>query len=86
MKLKRGRYWVFAFNKDNAKGGLSDLKFSFNTVNEFEESILSLGISEFNIYQILDTNTKFNFEGDIGIVTKWVCKNIGDERYEEDIR
>lgn len=84
MKLKRGRYWVFAFNRDNAKGGLIDLKFSFNTVEQFEEAILSLEES-YDVYQILDTQTRFDFQGDIGTITKWVCKNIGGETYEEDI-
>lgn len=84
MKLKRGRYWVFAFNQDNAKGGLIDLKFSFNTVEQFEEAILSLEES-YDVYQILDTQTRFDFQGDIGTITKWICKNIGGERYEEDI-
>lgn len=85
MKIKRGRYWVFAFNKDNAKGGLNDLKFSFNTVEQFEEEIFSLN-KNYDTYQILDLQTRVEFQGDIGTITRWVCKNIGGEIYEEIIR
>ena len=81
MRLNRGRYWIFAFNNDKPLGGLGDLKFSFNTVEEFEDNILKITNGEYNRYQILDTNTNFDFEGDLGTVTKWVCKNIGDEGY-----
>ena len=85
MRIKHGKYWVFAFDNDNPNGGLDDYKFSFNTIEEFEDNILSLTSGGYTGYQILDINTKFIFTGDVGTVTKWVCKNIGGEGYEENI-
>lgn len=76
---------MFAFHKDSPNGGLDDLKFSFNTVEEFEDNILKLTDEGYTRYQVLDMNNRFDFEGDLGTVTKWICKNIGDDRYEEDI-
>jgi len=85
MRLKSGRYWMFAFRRESALGGLDDLKFSFNTMEEFEDRILAITSEGYDHYQILDTFNNFDFEGDLGTVTKWVCKNIGGEGYEETI-
>ena len=85
MKIRRGRYWVFAFNPDNPNGGLDDFRFSFNTVEEFEDNILEYTDEGYTRYQIIDTNNRFIFEGDLGTVTRWIIRNIGEERYEEDI-
>lgn len=85
MKIGRGRYWIFAFHKDRPIGGLDDFKFSFNKVEEFEDKVLELTDEGYASYQLLDSSNRFIFEGDLGTITKWVCKNIGDERYEEDI-
>lgn len=85
MRLNRGRYWVFAFKEDNPKGGLLDLKFSFNTVEQFEDGVLDLTKDGYTHFQILDIDRNFDYSGDLGTVTKWVCKNIGDEKYDEII-
>lgn len=81
MSRKNGRYWVFAFNFCSPSGGMGDFRFSFNNIDEFEDFIIK--IINYDSYQVLDTNTNFCFDGDLGTVTKWVCKNIGDEKYEE---
>lgn len=83
MKLNRGRYWIFAFKKESPNGGLGDLAFAFNTAEEFEEGVLSVKDKAHKHYQILDTAMNFQFEGDLGVITKWVTKNIGGEGYEE---
>ncbi|MFQ3543441.1 hypothetical protein Q7A53_05095 [Halobacillus rhizosphaerae] len=80
MKSKKGRYWLFAFNEE-PNGGLNDYLFSFNTIEEYEEEILEHKF--YDQYQLLDTRTHFHFSHDIGELTKWICKNIGDEGYEE---
>lgn len=85
MKLKSGRYWVFAFNRNSPSGGLKDLQFSFNTIEEFEDSILAITDRGYTEYQVLNTDNNFDFSGDLGTVTKWVCKNIGGEGYDEVI-
>jgi hypothetical protein len=79
---KNGRYWMFAF--DNPEGGMSDFRFSFNNIEEFEEKSLNM-INKYTHYQVLDNRTNFHVDGDFGTITKWVCKNIGDEYYEETI-
>lgn len=81
MKKKKGQYWIFAFQGFYPKGGMSDYKFSFNTIEDFEEEILLL--PWFDSYQIYNTNTHYLFQGDLGTVTKWICKNIGEEIYKE---
>lgn len=81
---KRGRFWIFAFT-DNPKGGMDDFIFSFNTIEEFEEKVEKLIIMYRN-YQLLDTTTHFHIDGDLGRIAKWVCKNIGGDCYEEDIK
>lgn len=78
---KNGRYWMFAFDNKHSRGGINDFIFSFNNISEFEENILHK--INHTTYQVLDTNTNYHFEGDIGTVTKWVCKNIGGEIYEK---
>lgn len=80
---KKGRYWVFAFDDCYPLGGMNDFKFSFNNLEEFEERILEK--TDYMYFQVLDTNSNFMFDGDIGTITKWVCRNIGDEIYEDDI-
>lgn len=85
MRIKKRRYWVFAFDKDSPRGGLDDLKFSFDTVEEFEEEILDYTNEGYTRYQILDTSNSFIFEGDLGTVTRWVIRNVGEERYEDDV-
>jgi hypothetical protein len=77
----RGRYWIFAFN-NIPRGGLNDFKFSFNNIEEFEDRCLDIHDS-YREYQILDTKTNFHIDGDLGTITRWVCKNIGDEHYGE---
>lgn len=79
MQSKRGRYWIFAY--DEPVGGMEDFKFSFNTLDEFEEDISHM-IINYNQFQVLDTETNYHYMGDIGTVVKWVCKNIGGEVYE----
>lgn len=83
MKRKAGRYWIFAFEGFYPKGGMNDYKFSFNTVEEFSDEILEH--RENDGFQLLDTETNYDFQSDFGEMTKWVCKNIGGENYEEDI-
>lgn len=78
---KKGRYWMFAFDECYPIGGIKDFRFSFNNIEDFEDLIIKF--MNFDSYQVLDTNTHFHFEGDLGTVTKWICKNIGDEVYEE---
>lgn len=85
MKSKRKRYWMFAFDKERPLGGMNDLRFTFNTVEEFEDNMLLITDRSFTTYQLLDTFKNFDFVGDLGTVTKWVCRNVGGERYEEDI-
>jgi hypothetical protein len=77
---KRGRYWVFAFNEP--EGGLNDLRFTFNTLQEFEEKCVNM-INKYTHYQLYDTQTRQDIEGDFGRITKWICKCLGDEEYEE---
>lgn len=80
---KRGRYWIFAFNKEYPSGGMNDFLFSFNTIDEFEDKSIKLSL-DYTHYQILDTHTHFHYEGDFGTITKWICKNIGGEDYNKD--
>lgn len=77
---KNGRYWLFAFNYNDVKGGINDFIFSFNNIDEFENLIVNKDI--YNYYHVLDTNSNFHFSGDLGTITKWICKNIGGEIYE----
>jgi hypothetical protein len=79
MHSKKGRYWIFAYNEPI--GGMEDFQFSFNTVEEFEEEISKIAI-KFHRFQVLNTETRYHFTGDVGTVIKWVCKNIGGEIYE----
>ena len=79
---KRGRYWLFAYEKDNPKGGMNDFIFSFNTIEDFEEKSTNL-ITKYTYYQILDTQTNFDIDGDFGRIAKWICKNIGGDCYDE---
>ena len=81
MKSKKGRYWVFGFDRENPKGGIDDFIFSFNSINEFEEDMIEY--TSHNAFQVFDTRNNFSFQGDFGTVTTWICNNIGDERYEE---
>lgn len=81
MKRKKGRYWVFGFDGYYPKGGMNDYIFSFNDIEEFEEEILK---QKWDMYQLLDTETHYNFQThQLDDLTKWVCKNIGDEKYEK---
>lgn len=61
---------------------MNDFRFSFNNVEEFEERSVDMTKIYAN-YQLLDTKTHFHLEGDFGTITKWVCKNIGDEGYDD---
>ena len=82
MQSKRGRFWIFALRDYDYRGGLNDFVFSFNKIEEFEDEIIKYtsGCSRF---QLLDIETHYNFQSDIGTMTKWVCKNVGGETYEE---
>lgn len=82
MIKKKGRYWIFAFDGYYPSGGMNDYKFSFNTVEEFEEETVSCYTTSYQNFQVLDTETHYHFQGDIGTVIKWVCKNVGGECYE----
>lgn len=81
MRKKKGQYWIFAFDGYYPCGGMQDYQFSFNTIEEFEEEILSLPLFEF--YQVLNIDNHYDFQGDLGTVTTWICKNIGEEKYEQ---
>lgn len=74
MSKKSGRYWIFAFDEDYPIGGMNDFKFSFNNLEEFEDNILKN--TNYTTYQVLNTETNYHYEGDLGTVTRWVCKNI----------
>ena len=79
---KNGRYWIFAYT--SPEGGMKDFRFSFNDVEQFEIKSMEV-ITDYKIYQILDTETNFHVEGDFGTITKWICKNIADEGGYDDI-
>lgn len=81
---KSGRYWLFAYDGYYPSGGLNDFEFSFNDVLEFEDKLSR--INKYDNYQILDTVTHYHFSSGFGDMVKWVCKNIGGEEYERDIR
>jgi len=74
VSKKSGRYWIFAFDEDCPIGGMNDFKFSFNNLEEFEDNILKN--TNYTTYQVLNTETNYHYEGDLGTVTRWVCKNI----------
>ena len=80
---KRGRYWLFAFDGYYPSGGMNDFKFSFNDVEEFEDKLSN--ISKYDNYQVLDIVTHYHFSSHFSDMVKWVCKNVGNEGYEEDI-
>lgn len=81
---KSGRYWLFAFDDFYPTGGMNDFKFSFNKIDEFEDK-LSM-INKYDNYQVLDIETHYHFSSGFGDMVKLVCKNVGGEEYERDIR
>ena len=82
MKSKKGRYWIFSFDSCYPSGGMNDFRFSFNNLQEFEDGILE--VTGYDVYQVLDTESNYHFKGDIGTITKWVCKNTGEDTCEGD--
>lgn len=84
MKKKTGQYWILAFDDYYSNGGIDDYQFSFDTLEEFEEEILTVSVT-FNNFQLLNRYDNYHFTSTLDDLTKWVCKNVGDEKYDKNM-
>ena len=62
--MKKGRFWMFAYESRTPRGGLGDLELTFDNIEEYENEVKSYNKKNimnfedrYDIYELLDTKT-----------------------------